>query len=720
MRPRIHVIRVLFVSVFVMATQSTFALLSPSSVSAQTPTEIGAFHRSGQTFVTWRERDDVTNEFYRVYRHTETITEANLQAATMVATLPDSSAMYLTERWLADWGFAPTQENFIINDLGPELEDDQGLFVLTTHQGEEGVAYYAVTSVVGGAENTAIVPGDNALTEGVSETVNAPLPIMVWQSANGLAMVFTQFMDFRNWNPTYTGYAYNYFLSLPEDYDPSTAYPLILHIEGHGTRYVDAFLENSNGTMYGWQAIQIWGDDPHQSWYYGFTRDHNYGDNWPQYVWGDLPSFPTSGAISNFTEHRLLRAINDVIRDPEYTVDESRIYAYGHSMGGSGSLALGMRYPDVFAAVFCSEPMTHYAASSLWIWDVQQKWGMPSDNLPIINDPTYASHLSGFDGVGVYIWQNHQQNMVDRRGDEMAFIHTYHGTEDDVIDWETQGDAWNTIMSRIARRGWQGAALTIDHTWYGFLDTPNFSWEAFSFRKDISHPGFADFTLNLDQEDDLSYYNIGLEWSCQWNDFAGAIVDTPGRYEIVLRLYDPGYPGYEVLPDVGEVDVTPRRLQQFAVSPGVVYSWENVQMPGNAVIQSGTIAADTNGLLTIYGFTVTKEGNRLRIVNPTSVGESPGEKPPVVRLSQNRPNPFATTTLIEYQLSIDSIVELTVHNVVGERVCTLAKGSERAGYHTRVWDATNASGVSLPSGIYSCRLQSVTGHAQTRHIVLMR
>ncbi len=266
-----------------------------------------------------------------------------------------------------------------------------------------------------------------------------PLPFMVWRSANGRAMVFTQFMDFRTWNATMDGYAYNYFLSLPEGYDPAVPWPLYLHVEGYGTRYVDAFEDHANGTGYGWPAIQIWGDDPHQSWYYGYAREHSWGDEWPQYIWGDLPSIPASGHISNFTEQRLLRAIYDVIRDPRFNVDENRIYAYGHSMGGSGAIALGMRYPNVFAAVYCSQPMTNYVASGEFLSDVIPKWGLPSSALPIVNEGRYASHLARYDGTSVWQWMNHQGNMVDRWLDDMAYIVTYHGIQDNVINWQTQG-----------------------------------------------------------------------------------------------------------------------------------------------------------------------------------------------------------------------------------------------------------------------------------------
>ena len=56
----------------------------PQSVAATPPqpTNTTAFHRSGQTFITWTERADLSGERYHVYRHTSTITAGNLAQAT--------------------------------------------------------------------------------------------------------------------------------------------------------------------------------------------------------------------------------------------------------------------------------------------------------------------------------------------------------------------------------------------------------------------------------------------------------------------------------------------------------------------------------------------------------------------------------------------------------------------------------------------------------------
>jgi len=64
-------------------------------------------------------------------------------------------------------------------------------------------------------------------------------------------------------------------------------------------------------------------------------------------------------------------------------------------------------------------------------------------------------------------------------------------------------------------------------------------------------------------------------------------------------------------------------------------------------------------------------------------------------LAQNYPNPFNSTTAIGYQLSAVSDVELSIYNLLGQKIETLVCGKQQAGdYHVQ-WDAGH-----LASGIY--------------------
>ena len=52
---------------------------------------------------------------------------------------------------------------------------------------------------------------------------------------------------------------------------------------------------------------------------------------------------------NGLAEQDVLRAMDDVKR--AYNVDEDRVYLTGLSMGGGGTWHLGLRYPDLFAAI---------------------------------------------------------------------------------------------------------------------------------------------------------------------------------------------------------------------------------------------------------------------------------------------------------------------------------------------------------------------------------
>lgn len=76
------------------------------------------------------------------------------------------------------------------------------------------------------------------------------------------------------------------------------------------------------------------------------------------------------------------------------------------------------------------------------------------------------------------------------------------------------------------------------------------------------------------------------------------------------------------------------------------------------------------------------------------------EIPAVSFLSQNKPNPFAGGTTIEYGITKAGKVEIVVYNVVGQKVRTLVNSQEKAGYHKVNWDGTNDSGAKVGGGIY--------------------
>ncbi|PLX22796.1 MAG: hypothetical protein C0600_16195 [Ignavibacteria bacterium] len=72
-----------------------------------------------------------------------------------------------------------------------------------------------------------------------------------------------------------------------------------------------------------------------------------------------------------------------------------------------------------------------------------------------------------------------------------------------------------------------------------------------------------------------------------------------------------------------------------------------------------------------------------------------------VRLMQNRPNPFNSTTQIDVELIESGTTELFILNSLGQRVRTLLSGHQDAGRISVTFDAGD-----LPSGTYICTLHT--------------
>ena len=89
------------------------------------------------------------------------------------------------------------------------------------------------------------------------------------------------------------------------------------------------------------------------------------------------------------------------------------------------------------------------------------------------------------------------------------------------------------------------------------------------------------------------------------------------------------------------------------------------------------------------------------------------------RLHPSVPNPFNPTTTLSFDLAADGFIELTVLDVAGRVVTTLASGAHTAGSHRAVWDGRNAAAHAVASGIYIARLRTSTV-VSTQRLVLVR
>lgn len=122
------------------------------------------------------------------------------------------------------------------------------------------------------------------------------------------------------------GTTHRYQVYVPANYDPGQDWPLIMFLHGAGERGYEGLSQTHVGLG---RAIRF---NP---------------ERWPAIA--VFPQIPPGRNWSPDTEPIGLRALEGAIG--EFSVDTSRVYLTGLSMGGYGSLFLASRHPDRFTAV---------------------------------------------------------------------------------------------------------------------------------------------------------------------------------------------------------------------------------------------------------------------------------------------------------------------------------------------------------------------------------
>ena len=83
--------------------------------------------------------------------------------------------------------------------------------------------------------------------------------------------------------------------------------------------------------------------------------------------------------------------------------------------------------------------------------------------------------------------------------------------------------------------------------------------------------------------------------------------------------------------------------------------------------------------------------------------EEAAQRPDVIRLLQNHPNPFSTETQITFHLPRPARVHVSVYNLLGQVIKVLANEERDAGEHNLFWNGRDEWGYMVPSGVYLCR-----------------
>jgi hypothetical protein len=253
------------------------------------------------------------------------------------------------------------------------------------------------------------------------------------------------------------------------------------------------------------------------------------------------------------TEKRLLATIEWVVK--KYDIDRNRIYLSGVSMGGSGSLGLGLCRGDIFAAINVAVP-----AGVQHMLLRMQNTTYP-DPPPVVN---YSSHIDK--------WSKDQEEFLDyAKKHKLLYIYKWglfgHTTQVRKTDSVVNEFPWLEIVKNAAYPVFFGA--TTNQT----------------------YPGFGKKNIP-DQQGQINGY-------FRWKN----LEDSSDDFRMELRLVTKKELEKSLeTPATTTVDVTLRRLQRFKVNQKSKFKWSMVR--GKEVLQIGEVHPDKQGLITIQGLVI--------------------------------------------------------------------------------------------------------------------
>ncbi|HLB01007.1 MAG TPA: FlgD immunoglobulin-like domain containing protein, partial [Bacteroidota bacterium] len=167
-----------------------------------------------------------------------------------------------------------------------------------------------------------------------------------------------------------------------------------------------------------------------------------------------------------------------------------------------------------------------------------------------------------------------------------------------------------------------------------------------------------------------------------------------------------------------QIDTYRVRFQPGTGTYPITFSWDNIfigsvcdsmvlkdEFGGSNVysrMDVGNSASVTNSSIT--SILMIRYG-AFPLIN--DVRPPPPRTPGGYMLAQNYPNPFNPTTRVTFSTEHTSLITVTVYDVLGREITVLADDEYYRGVYSVSWNATNAHGSPMPSGVYYVRMTAV-------------
>jgi hypothetical protein len=272
-------------------------------------------------------------------------------------------------------------------------------------------------------------------------------------------------------------------------------------------------------------------------------------------------------------------------------------------MGGSGAIALGMRYPSIFSQIYAGQPQTNFQLSiPRFKIDLEGKWGTRQLNLKISNRGEAAAELQRYNGTRVWDWQNFTRELLRRKTDDMSFIMVDHGTEDTNAPWQIHGLPFYTALYST-NRAYYAVVNSSSHEWQNFVAR---GYNGFSYTERV-FPNVSEAIISFTTPASLPsdpFYSRLFEWAGSVRRFAAPIEDAENRFAVSVRTNS----NQTLI-----ANVTPRGTVNFHPLSGERLRWKNRSLKSNNILQQGSITVATRDLITLPNIRIEPTGNRIEI-----------------------------------------------------------------------------------------------------------
>jgi hypothetical protein len=243
------------------------------------------------------------------------------------------------------------------------------------------------------------------------------------------------------------------------------------------------------------------------------------------------------------------------------------------------------------------------------------------------------------------------------------------------------------------------------------MDPMGSLFELFRFRLDRSWPAFSNASCNHDPGngeaavgDSIGSINGFIDWDTEMVDFSD-------RWEVMLKTRPIETRNGTLLPpDLLTVDVTPRRLQNFELTPGQTVEWSVKRMSDGLFVQEGSAVVDATGHVTAEGVMVYPGGSRLRIKALGPADVAPPQRPRPVLALDRAPVVGRTSLTARWPGSGDAT--LALYDLSGRKLRTIHDGPAHGTMRFEV------DGRGIGAGVYFLRARQ-NGVATTLRFALL-